>query len=477
MEGVGNGVQMFLETRGFRVPVDDFPFRLGHASTCDFQIEDDPAVSPHHAEIARDGDDGFLIRDTDSDTGLRVNDRLVVGQQRLEHGHVFTIGGAEFRVEFERLAREAQPAAAPATSTGPLTGTPPPAKPPPPGGRSLTPWMFVAGVAVLILGAIVLASLGDEEPKTVSELVKEARPSTMLVKAFDDDEAFGSGSAWVYDEDEGLIVTNSHVLTGADRFEVSLEGEDESREAEVFAVAECDDVAMLSTRETEGLREFPLANELEPPEQGDDVVALGYPANASTADELQVTTGSLSAININWDEPARDSIDFAIYPDVHQVDAAINPGNSGGPLFDGRGDLIGMNSTRGDGDNQGFAISIDRLRALLPLLAEGESRGWGGFTFTVLERSVLNRLADRFGLVGGWSDSALLIDSIIPGTAADRAGLRAGDGIYAIDGDLVTSRSEYCQAVGGASEQPVDISYWTAQSNWADNRTVTLRFE
>ena len=477
MEGVGNGVQMFLETRGFRVPVDDFPFRLGHASTCDFQIEDDPAVSPQHAEIVRDGDDGFLIRDTNSDTGLRVNDRLVVGQQRLEHGDVFTIGGAEFRVEFERLAREAQPAAAPATSTGPLTGTPPPAKPPPPGGRSLTPWMFVAGVAVLILGAIVLASIGDEDPKTVSELVREAKPSTMLVKGFDGDDPIGSGSAWVYDREEGLVATNSHVLTGADRFEVSLEGESSTREADVFAVAECDDVAMLSTRETDGIRTFPLAEEADPPEQGEDVVVLGYPSNASTADELQVTTGSLSALNINWDEPARDSIDFAVYPDVHQVDAAINPGNSGGPLFDGQGDLIGMNSTRAEGDNQGFAISIDRLRALLPLLAEGESRGWGGFTFTALDRAVLNRLADRFGLVGGWNDSALLVDSIIPGTGADRAGLQTGDAIYSIDGKPVNSRSAYCRAVGNKSEEAVDVSYWTARSDWAERRTIALRFE
>ncbi len=337
--------------------------------------------------------------------------------------------------------------------------------------------MFVAGVAVLILGAIVLASIDNEDPKTVSELVREAKPSTMLVKAFDGDDPVGSGSAWVYDSEEGLVVTNSHVLTGAERFEVSLEGESSTRDAEVFAVAECDDVAMLSTRETEGLRTFPLADESDPPEQGEDVIVLGYPSNASTADELQVTTGSLSALNINWDEPARDSIDFAVYPDVHQVDAAINPGNSGGPLLEGQGDLIGMNSTRAEGDNQGFAISIDRLRALLPLLAEGESRGWAGFTFTALDAAVLNRIANRFDLVGGWTDSALLIDSIIPGTAAARAGLQVGDAIYAIDGRSVNSRSAYCRAAGGKSEEPVEVSYWTARSDWAEDRTVSVRFE
>jgi len=159
------------------------------------------------------------------------------------------------------------------------------------------------------------------------------------------------------------------------------------------------------------------------------------------------------------------------------VDAAINPGNSGGPLFEGGGRLIGMNSTRGDGDNQGFAISIDRLRGLLPGLAEGESTGWGGFTFTALGPDVLNRIADRFGLVGGWRDPALLVESVIPGSPAAEAGPKVLDGIYAIDGKSVTSRSEYCDAVGEASGEPVELSYWTADSLWGEQATRTVRFE
>ena len=465
---------MFLETGGFRVPVDEFPFTIGNASTCDFQIEDDPGVSPLHAEIVRGEGDAFLLLDTDSGTGVRVNDQLIVGRHQIAHGDVFRIGAARFTAEFERIAvdaetvaeqRAARAAAAAGVGTEPTAVTPDPAlsggsesRPAPPGSKGkLKPWMVLTGIAALVLtGLIVSAIEGGEEPKTVSELVREAKQSTMLVKAFDGDEPYGSGSAWVYDADKGLIVTNSHVLIGSTRFETSLEGEGVLRDAEVLAVDECDDVAMLSTRANDGLRTFPLAGEEDPPEQGEDVIALGYPANASTADELQVTTGSLSALNINWDEPARQNIDFAVYPDVHQVDAAINPGNSGGPLFDAQGKLIGMNSTRGEGDNQGFAISIDRLRQLLPGLADGDSSGWGGFTFTALDASVLNRIADRTGLVGGWQDPALLVESVIPGSAADAAGLQALDGIFAIDGEQVTSRSQYCDAVGDASGEAGD---------------------
>jgi S1-C subfamily serine protease len=485
-------LQLFLETAGFRVPVDEFPFKIGNASTCDFQIEDDPGVSPLHAEIVRGEGDSFLLLDTDSDTGVRANGRIVVGRHRIAHGDVFGIGAAEFKAEFERIAVDAETVADErAARAAAAAGAEPPAAPPqtqsggpssrpaPPQSRGrLKPWMVLAGIAALVLTGLIISAIeGGAEPKTVSELVREAKPSTMLIKGFDGNDPYASGSAWVYDAGKGLLVTNSHVLIGSNRFEASLEGENELRDAEVLAVNECEDVAMLSTRANDGLRTFPLADESDPPEQGEDVIALGYPSNASTADELQVTTGSLSALNINWDEPASQNIDFAVYPDVHQVDAAINPGNSGGPLFDDRGKLIGMNSTRGEGDNQGFAISIDRLRKVLPPLADGDSSGWGGFTFTALGADQLNNIADRAGLVGGWPDSALLVESVIPGSAADDAGLQALDGIYAINGQQVTSRSEYCDEVGDASGEPVNISFYSIDSLWADEKTVTLTFE
>jgi S1-C subfamily serine protease len=486
METADTRKQLFLETRGFRLPVDDLPYTMGHASTCEFQIEDDPDVSPHHAEIVRNSDGVFVLRDTGSDTGVLINGRRLVGEHVLEHGDVFSIGKAEFRAEYERMAAggptvapddagAAEPAGADEAGSGAPGRTPPPQ---PKGSRPVKTWMILGGLAALVLVALLIDSLGGgSEPRTVSELVSEAKPSTLLVKGYYDDEPYGSGSGWVYDADEGLIVTNSHVLIGSDRFEVSLEGETVLRDAEVHAVAECDDIAMLKTEESDDLRTFPLLPEDVTPEQGEDVVALGYPNNASTADELQVTTGSLSALNINWDQPAQDNIDFAVYPDVHQVDAAINPGNSGGPLFDGEGKLIGMNSTRAEGDNQGFAIAVDRLREVLPGLAEGDSVGWGGFTFTAYPTDVLNNLAEQLDLVGGWRAPALLVESVIPGSAADEAGLTYLDGIYAINGEEVNSRTDYCDLVGQASGgEPVELSYYSADSRWADSVTTTIDF-
>jgi S1-C subfamily serine protease len=479
METADTRKQLFLETRGFRLPVDDLPYTMGHASTCEFQIEDDPDVSPHHAEIVKTASGAFVLRDTGSDTGVLLNGRPLEGDHVLEHGDTFSIGKAEFRAEFERMAAGGPTVAADGASTSSAAAPPGHTPPPQPkGSRPVKTWMILGGLAALVLVALLIDSLGNgSDSPTVSELVREAKPSTVLVKGFYNDEPYGSGSGWVYDADQGLIVTNSHVLIGSDRFEVSLEGETELRDAEVHAVAECDDIAMLSTEETGDLRTFPLLSEEVTPEQGEDVIALGYPNNASTADELQVTTGSLSALNINWDQPAQDNIDFAVYPDVHQVDAAINPGNSGGPLFDGEGKLIGMNSTRAEGDNQGFAIAVDRLRKVLPGLADGDSLGWGGFTFTAYPANVLNNLAEQLNLVGGWQAPALLVESVIPGSAADEAGLTYLDGIFAINGEEVTSRTDYCDLVGQASGgEPVELRYYSAESGWARESTATIDF-
>jgi S1-C subfamily serine protease len=483
MSNTDSRKQLFLETRGFRLPVDDLPYTMGHASTCEFQIEDDPDVSPHHAEIVKTPEGRFILRDTGSDTGVRINDRPLDGEHELEHGDVFRIGKAEFRAEYERMAAggptvapDAAAAHDPGTAQAASGGRTPP--PQPKGSSNRKTWMIVGGLAALVLVALLIDSLGGgSQERTVSELVREAKPSTLLVKGLYDDQPYGSGSGWVYDADRGLIVTNSHVLIGSDRFQVSLEGETELRDAEVQAVAECDDVAMLSTEETDGLRTFPLLDEDSSPEQGEDVVALGYPDNASTDDELQVTTGSLSALNINWDQPAQQNLDFAIYPDVHQVDAAINPGNSGGPLFNREGKLIGMNSTRAEGDNQGFAIAVERLRKVLPGLADGDSLGWGGFTFTAYTAADLNSFASQQGLVGNWPGPALLVESVVPGSAADQAGLQYGDAIYAINGNRVESRTGYCDLVGQATGgEPVELSYYSVDSNWANEATATVDF-
>jgi S1-C subfamily serine protease len=207
------------------------------------------------------------------------------------------------------------------------------------------------------------------------------------------------------------------------------------------------------------------------------VVALGYPGNASTADELQVTTGNLSALNIDWDQPADEDIDFAVYPDVHQIDAAINPGNSGGPLMDMDGKLLGMNATTSGGDNQAFAISTDRLREIVPGLADGDSLGWAGFTFTVMSARALNSIADEANLVGGWKKPALFIDSVIPGSPAANAGLRYGDTIYEVNGSGVNSRSEYCREVGDVSQETVELSYYSVDSDWADSVDRSVKFQ
>jgi S1-C subfamily serine protease len=386
----------------------------------------------------------------------------VTGRGTLQDGDLLRIGSTEFTLEFEAATEVVEAEVVePAGGTGKRSGF-------------LKPWMAAVPVLLLVVVGGLLLFTGDDGPKTVTQLVDEAKPSTLLVKTFDRNEPEATGSAWTYSAKDGFVVTNAHVLNGATRFEVSLEGEPLQRNARAVAVAECEDIALLATPRVKDLRTFPLAGSDEQPAQGDEVVALGYPGNASTADELQVTTGNLSALNIDWDQPADEDIDFAVYPDVHQIDAAINPGNSGGPLMDMDGSLIGMNATVSGGDNQAFAISIDRLQKILPGLADGDSLGWAGFTFTAMSAQTLNSIADDADLVGGWKKAALFVDSVIPGSPAANAGLAQFDVIYAVNGESVNSRSDYCREVSGDT---VELEYYSIGSDWANDESVAVKYQ
>ena len=342
---------------------------------------------------------------------MLVNGNRVVGQATLRDGDLLKIGSTEFKLYLE--AATVAVSRRWSSRTGVTRRK----------SGFLKPWMAVFPVLLLVAVAGALLLTGGNKPKTVTELVNEAKPSTLFVKSFYGSQPWASGSGWVYSANDGLVVTNAHVLGGATRFEVSLEGEPIQRGARVIGVATCEDIAVLGTARTKDLRTFPIDDPEDPPVQGEEVIAVGYPGNASTADELQVTTGSLSALNIDWDQPADEDIDFNVYPDVHQVDAAINPGNSGGPLMDLNGKLIGMNSTGSGGDNQGFAISSDRLREIVPDLAAGDSLGWAGFTFTAMSSEDLNSLADEWDFSGNWERGGLLVDSVIPGSSPAGVGL------------------------------------------------------
>jgi S1-C subfamily serine protease len=191
---------------------------------------------------------------------------------------------------------------------------------------------LAAGAAALAAIAVVavLALRGGDATPSTEEIVADVTPSTVLVRVADPLRGAGSGSGWVLDAKEGLIVTNFHVVNGASG--VTVSGQASSGDAKVVGAAPCEDLAVLKVADTEGLKTLPMGSQTEL-KQGEQVIAIGYPFNASEEDKLTSTAGVVSVVQSEFRFPAPD---LPQYPNVVQTDAALNPGSSGGPLVDRR---------------------------------------------------------------------------------------------------------------------------------------------
>lgn len=243
----------------------------------------------------------------------------------------------------------------------------------------------------------------------------------------------GSGSGFVLRSD-GYIVTNNHVIEGAERVTVVMQDRREFR-ARVVGRDPNTDVAVLKV-DAENLPALELANS-DAIGVGDWVVALGYPLHlGSTA-----TAGIVSAKGRNIGILRRDEEAPAPLEHFIQTDAAINPGNSGGPLVNLEGEVIGINtaiaSPTGYYSGYGFAVPINLAqRVAIDLIEHGEVRrprlGVAIDDVDPADAEVyqLNR------------PSGVEVVRVEPGTAADKAGIRLGDVVVGIEGTPVESSSD-----------------------------------
>jgi len=251
----------------------------------------------------------------------------------------------------------------------------------------------------------------------------------------------GTGTGWVLDAAEGLIVTNNHVVNAGTSFTVGV-GVDQ-RSATLVTAMPCEDLAVLKVGNTSGLVELPLGNQTDLA-LGADVVALGYPGNASSGANLIATRGVVSASGIRFDV---ETLDVPFYPNVIQTDAAINSGNSGGPLLNQFGQVIGVNSAGTNAaENQGYAIGVDRLVELQEDLRNGVSHGWNGMNL------FFPQTEDDFTAFGlPVVPGAVIVTGTVPLSPAANTGLAGLEPVLLLgvdgsplDGNLVS----YCSLVG-----------------------------
>ena len=246
-------------------------------------------------------------------------------------------------------------------------------------------------------------------------------------------EMRSAGSGVIVDAENGYILTNHHVIANADDIRITL-FDDRSFEATIVGSDEGTDVAVLKVDQP-NLVDITIGNS-DNTEVGDFVIAIGNPFGLSHT----VTSGIVSALG-------RSGISRDGYEDFIQTDASINPGNSGGALVDLNGELVGINSAiiSGNGGNVGigFAIPSNMARSIMrQLLDFGEvRRGLLGVAIDTIN-------ADGAKALGLKNVTGAIVQSVNPGSAAERAGLEVNDIITAVNGEKVDSASELRNTIG-----------------------------
>jgi len=250
----------------------------------------------------------------------------------------------------------------------------------------------------------------------------------------------GTGSGFVYDK-EGHIVTNYHVVEGAEQLIVTFSGGGEY-EAELIGQDAANDLAVIGVDAGDDLPEPLALADSDKLKVGQFVLAIGNPFGL----EQTLTTGVVSALGRVIQSPE----DNRFIGEAIQTDAAINPGNSGGPLLDLAGRVIGVNSQiispSGASSGIGFAVSANTVRRVVPaLISQGHyPHPWLGTEMLSLTPSTAKLFREAGMDIP--TDSGLLVLDVVEGGPADKAGLKGGSrllriGSYRIPvgGDIITA--------------------------------------
>ncbi len=306
-------------------------------------------------------------------------------------------------------------------------------------------------------------ALGDDDiliriDQAVRRIAESVAPSVAHIDVRVENRtrfARSSGSGWLFDTD-GHIVTNSHVLRGAERIRVQLH-DGRLFEAELVGADPLTDIAVLRLPDVDGLIPVVRATDGQP-RQGERVFAFGSPFGF----KFSMSEGIISGLGR---EPAGAVAASSGYTNFIQTDAAVNPGNSGGPLVNVYGQLIGMNvaiatgsdsegTTEGQSAGISFAIPLAVIESVVKqLIDHGEVRR--GFLGVSLPR----RSGDA--LRAGYNGYGVLVPGVSDGGPADLAGMQSGDVITAIDGQQVTGYGVLRSLISTVQPgEKIDINIW-----------------
>jgi len=283
--------------------------------------------------------------------------------------------------------------------------------------------------------------------------------------------AFGSGSGFLIDT-EGHIVTNNHVVEGADTIWVTF-SDGSLRKARVLGTDPFSDLAVLLVDD--------LPPSAVPLELGDSdalrvgqrVIAIGNPFGLQGT----MTVGVISALGRTLPTYTTATGGAFSTPEVIQTDAAINPGNSGGPLLDSEGRVIGVNTaiqtTTGTNAGVGFAVPVNIVKRIVPRLISEGTYSYPYLGIVADNRFTVSQLASELDLP---VNHGVLVSSVEPGGPADQAGIRGGTRQVRVLGTTVTVGGDIIVAIDGDPVQDFNdlIAYLIRETEVGQQVTVTI---
>ncbi|UFU05810.1 S1C family serine protease [Ruania halotolerans] len=376
--------------------------------------------------------------------------------------------------------------APPAAQQATQPGNHPPALAP--RGKRQRPWLMVGAAAILSAmlasggTALALHGIADSSDSALTQVsagttvapaadgspnwqavAESVRPSVVAIDAASQ-RGQGAGSGVIIDADSGYVLTNNHVVEGAQQLAVTL-SDGRMYEAEIVGTDPATDLAVLQLSDPpEDLAAATLGTS-EDVAVGENVMAVGNPLGLDST----VTTGIVSALDRpvgTTDQQSQESV----VTNAIQIDAAINPGNSGGPLFDSEGHVIGITSSIAtDGQSSGsiglgFAIPVDLATNIADqLISDGSAEhAYLGVTLT-----------DETVTADGSTRSGAAVHEVMDGTPAAEAGLQSGDVIVQIDDHAVggaTSLTGYVRTYSSGDQ----VSLGVVRDGQLDEVMVTL---
>ncbi|MFI1397586.1 S1C family serine protease [Streptomyces sp. NPDC020681] len=317
--------------------------------------------------------------------------------------------------------------------------------------------IFVIAVLLAVLsvwgtaGSATAQSALDDSDVTPKEIVDLAAPATVHLGGPE-----SSGTGFIYDAEQGLIVTNAHVVQGQAALQARIEGRAPVA-VQVLGIDPCEDVAVVRLVSPQSDLKQLKFGDSDAVKNADEVHAFGYPSSFADPNSRAASTSGVVQAS---EAPASPGPSYPNFPATIRHSAKVDPSGSGGPLLNARGEAIGINTLRNSDDveRQFYAISGNRVQSMLDRLAAGESRndpGWelvalsdpafpASFPDLVAALEMQNDLVNR-------NIDGMYVLSVDSNSAADRAHFEGGDLITTMKDVPVATMGDVCAVLQSAS--------------------------